>query len=221
MCDLGHWSTGFIRKCRKNLERQVGGRSRWILNAVPNSPLVSRAQDPSKILQQGALNKEPILSGGCIEWETLGEENQEGGYLHCLDGRQGRTEVGQRECEGRRWGWHLSAEIVSRTSLEWMEKGKARVTLPLIGYFASDGVLNFSLPVSSSTEWEIWTIPSGPLLSSISNLVFNILILSNSQWICKVSLPHSHAFPFSICGGILASYFGPLSPLKSFRLTFH
>lgn len=102
MCDLGHWSTGFIRKCRKNLERQVGGRSRWILNAVPNSPLVSRAQDPSKILQQGALNKEPILSGGCIEWETLGEENQEGGYLHCLDGRQGRTEVGQRECEGRR-----------------------------------------------------------------------------------------------------------------------
>lgn len=45
-------------KRRKSQERQTGGRSWKILNAVPNLLLFSRAWDPLKVLEQGALNTE-------------------------------------------------------------------------------------------------------------------------------------------------------------------
>lgn len=60
------------------------------MNAVPNWPLFSRERDLTKILNRDFLRKR-ILSGAYVEDGTkkaLGEENQEGGYLYCLNGRQ-------------------------------------------------------------------------------------------------------------------------------------
>lgn len=89
--DKGHWSTGFIRKCRKSRERQAGGRSRKILNALPDLFLLSRAWDPLQVLEKGALNMEDDPGWGLDKGQsekTLREENPKGGYLCCVDGRQ-------------------------------------------------------------------------------------------------------------------------------------
>lgn len=51
-----------------------------------------------KDLGIGVLNKEENSEWGlCKGWKekALGEENLEGGYLYCLNGRQGATEVGR------------------------------------------------------------------------------------------------------------------------------